>query len=807
MNISKNSHNFLVFLCLILCWTEVAAQPDLAWDKTFGGAGWEELQAMSYTHDGGYLFGGFSSSEFSGDVTLDNSDDIFGDTWLIKTNAAAETIIWQRGFGCEGNERWWDILPTQDGGYLLLGESTSDSCPDNKSEDSRGGKDFWLLKIDGDGNRMWDRTFGGDGNDEGRRILPTNDGNYLLAGFSDSQDVQTSGIGDRTVPSRGGFDYWLVKVSAQGDKLADFAYGGTPPPGQNGNDILFDIEKRSDGTFLLGGHSESNAGFEKSQDSYGRNDFWLVHIDQNGQKIATDSNIPGDYSFGGESLDVIQDVLITKDGNILLTGESSSSPTGIGSKTTPFYGANEVGGEDYWMVKLNDDFSINWQNSFGGTGADIVHTVWENRSGKIWVIGDSNSPASGNKESENIENGKDIWMLLLTPEGDKIWEKTIGGNSNDAPEEILAAHDGGYIIGAHSSSGQGYDKSEDSRGGNDFWLLKTDCSIYQEELVYEANVCKGDPYPLAPVFENCEDCLFTWEDGSDDTVIVVTLTETTDFELLLTDADGCEENAFVQTIVTSNPQILEVATENPPCPDDNNGIINLLEVTGGFPPYEFSINDGSFGTNPEFSDLAPGEYLMTVQDSVNCQTDTLVIIEQPMPPLVDIGEGVVLELGDSLLIQVVTSPGVDTFIWENPDLLSCPTCPETYFQPTETTLLQIEAFNELGCSATDVLLIPVKQEFPYFAPTAFSPDNNGENDTFTIFPSAGVSAIRSFRIFDRWGNQLFSAPDLALNDIRAGWDGMHRGQNAPTGIYIWQAEIEMIDGRKEVISGNVTLFR
>jgi len=804
---SINQKYFLILMSFIglLCTLSVQGQPGIEWDRTYGGTNFEELQAMNYAGDG-YIFGGHSTS---GNVDVEGPNNGLTDAWVFRTDVTADNILWQQSFGCDGRERIWDILALPTGEFLLLAVSTSDIC-DEKTEDSRGEEDYWLIKIDANGNKMWDRTYGGEDVDIARRILPTNDGNFLIGGHSWSTDAATSGIGERTHPNRGEADIWLVKITPNGDVIDDFVFSGTPVSEYEGDEKLFDMLQMSDGTFLLGCWSESNAGFEKTMDTFGRNDFWLIHVDENGNKVAdVPSGKTGDYTFGGNSVDALQKVIETKDGGFLLVGESFSEPfsqTLVGNKTTPHYGSVETD-EDYWIVKLNADFTIDWQRTFGGDRVDIPHVVWENESGKLWIAGDSTSPTSGNKENNNINGTKDIWMLLLTPDGDKIWEQTYGGEGAEVPEEILAAHDGGYILGGQSSSNQNFWKSENSRGENDFWIIKTDCPIYAADLDVETDVCLGQPFELLPEFALCPDCDFQWTDGTEDTIRIVSLTENTDYEVLITDDNGCEETAIVQTVVQSNPEILELDVVPPTCTDDIDGYIEVLEVTGGIEPYEYSISDDNFKADTEFRNLAAGEYLFVLRDSIGCIVDSLVDLPNPLVPLIDIGEDLIIELGDSLLIQVAVSPGIDTFIWDNPDLVTCPDCPFTYVRPTETTLFAITGYNEQGCEVRDLKSIGIKREFPYYAPNAFSPNNNGDNESFIIYTSDAVAALRNFTIYDRWGSMMYQADNLNLNDPRAGWDGLHRGRDAQTGVYIWFAEIEFIDGRREVIKGDVSLFR
>jgi len=101
----------------------------------------------------------------------------------------------------------------------------------------------------------------------------------------------------------------------------------------------------------------------------------------------------------------------------------------------------------------------------------------------------------------------------------------------------------------------------------------------------------------------------------------------------------------------------------------------------------------------------------------------------------------------------------------------------------------------------------VKKDRNIYVPNAFSPDGNGDNDIFYIFSDASVEKIRSFLVFNRWGESVFEVYNSQPNDPRWGWDGSYRGEPVNAAVYVWFAEIEFKNGDVEIIKGDVVIMR
>ncbi|QNF35668.1 T9SS type A sorting domain-containing protein [Adhaeribacter swui] len=175
------------------------------WDKRYGGSRDDHLYSISNLPNNEYLIAGFSSSGKDGDKSQASQGG--KDFWMVKVNSSG-TKLWDKRLGGSGDEELRTVVRNSDGSLLLAGKSSSNASGD-KSQSSQGNSDFWVVKTSSDGTKQWDRRFGGSGAEELRNVLVTADSDYLLCGRSES------GIsGDKTQNSYGNSDYWLIKMDA-----------------------------------------------------------------------------------------------------------------------------------------------------------------------------------------------------------------------------------------------------------------------------------------------------------------------------------------------------------------------------------------------------------------------------------------------------------------------------------------------------------------------------------------------------------------------------------------------------------------
>ena len=388
-----------------------------------------------------WYFGGYSNSGINGN----KSEDKIGlyDYWIIKTDSAGN-IVWQNVIGGTQNDYLNNVEPTADGGYILGGTSFSDSTAD-KSENKNGAQDFWIVKTDASGNIVWENTIGGDAYDYLHIIHQTPDGGYIAGGYSDS------GLsGDKSEAGQGFIDYWIVKLDATGNIEWDNTIGGS------GSDNLFDISLTSDGGYIVAGSSTSGISGDKTEAAVG-NDYWILKLDGSG-------NIEWQNTIGGSTEDIPASIVQTGDGGYIVGGKSNSAISGDKTEAA-------VGGNDYWVIKLDASGNIEWQNTIGGTGSDIVNKVMQASDGEYMIAGTSASPLSGDKTEASM-GLDDYWLVKIDELGVITWDNTIGGNKSDNLVDVQVTADNGYKLGGYSSTGINGDKSVAGFGGIDFWTIK-----------------------------------------------------------------------------------------------------------------------------------------------------------------------------------------------------------------------------------------------------------------------------------------------------------------------------------------------
>ncbi|WP_347158986.1 T9SS type A sorting domain-containing protein [Pontibacter chitinilyticus] len=437
---------------------------DKLWDKAFGNdgsttaSGGNYLSTMLVAPDSSYLLGGTKNWNGSGQQD--------SDFWVVKVEDTATPPVpnsWNVRFGSAGTDQFTTVIKTKDGGYLLGGYAAFGSSGDkgeipsayNRDYSGRGGYDYWIIKTDEKGNRLWNRTYGGTADDYLNRIIPTEDGGYLLAGSS------KSGVGgDKTEASRGDQDYWIIKISSNGTKLWDKTYGGS------GFDDLRKVNQLDNGNYLLAGQSSSPLSGDKSEASRGSRDYWVVMTDNNGMKL-------WDKRYGGSGREDLESFTKTPDGGFLLAGSSTSGKSGDKTQATQ-------GGKDYWLVKINGSGTRLWDKTFGGSKDDALYSIGITRSGDYFVAGQSKSGKGGDKSQDSHQGSTDYWMLKLSKTGTKLWDKSFGGTGAEMLRSIIQAKDGGYILAGSTDSEVSGDVTQPSRGGADYWLVKTDAQGNKE---------------------------------------------------------------------------------------------------------------------------------------------------------------------------------------------------------------------------------------------------------------------------------------------------------------------------------------
>jgi hypothetical protein len=443
--------------------------PDIEWQNTIGGSAGDGGYGIDQTTDGGYIVGGYSSSGISGD----KSETAMGtDFWILQLNSNGN-IVWQNTIGGSGEDILTSIEQTTDEGFIIGGYSDSGISGD-KTEATNGGNDYFIIKLNKNGSINWQNTIGGSADDKLSAIHQTTDGGYIVSGWS------RSGItGDKTEPNMGVTltyaDMWILKLDSDGNIIWQNTIGGSS------SDFAHNIAETTDGGFIIAGASYSGITGDKTEPLIGQQDFWVIKLNATG-------SIEWQNTIGGTDQDYLYSVAQTTDGGYILGGWSRSGISG--DKTEPNIAG--IVTYDYWIVKLNSVGAIIWQNTIGGGSEDWLSMVIQTNDDGYLVGGYSTSSWLGDKE-ETCYGNFDIWILKLNPDGTIAWQNTIGGSSDDKVYSIEQTNDNGYVLCGHSYSNIGVDKTENSLGLYDYWIIKLypECSPIAETCNTLDDNCNG----------------------------------------------------------------------------------------------------------------------------------------------------------------------------------------------------------------------------------------------------------------------------------------------------------------------------
>lgn len=346
---------------------------NILWSKAFGGSDHEEGWSIISNPDNTYLMAGNTNSN-DGNVSGKHGGQ---DIWLVKLSTAGN-ILWQKALGGSGLELilFSSIIATTDGGYMVLGSTNS---TDGDVSNNHGGLDYWLLKLDGNGNIVWQKTYGGSKDDVSMSIVAAADG-YLLTGQSNSSDGDVTG-------NHGGADAWVVKVDVNGHKLWQKSLGGS------GNEFGYIPRPVPGGGYIMSGQTTSpNDGDVKG--FRGDYDAWVVRTDANfgitWQKPLGSSQYEDNYS-----------VSPLADGGYLVAALTNGNDGDV---------SGNLGGYDAWFVKLDSDGNIKWQKTFGGSGDDNPTNVLPTVDGGL-IFGGQTSSKDGDVRGHHGD--VDAWLFTL----------------------------------------------------------------------------------------------------------------------------------------------------------------------------------------------------------------------------------------------------------------------------------------------------------------------------------------------------------------------------------------------------------
>ena len=363
---------FFTFFILIISGTsKMFAQPEIEWERTYGGSESDQGISIQATPDGGFITASYSFSE-DGDLNANNGST---DIWIAKTTATGD-IEWQKNYGGSEGDSPHSIKLTPDGGYIMIGGTYS--TDGDVSGNSNGKEDVWVIKLNAEGDLEWEQNYGGSESDWGVDIENVSIGGYMFIAQTLSSDGDLS-----NTTYRGERDTWVVYISETGQIISHQAHGGSE------TELPSKILALEDNSFMVVGSSSSIDGEVSS--NLGFSDFWLM-------KVNLQADLIWEKSYGGSRTEFLEDGIVTQDGGFLLVGESFSSDGDV---------SNNVEGFDYWMIKLDENGEKEWTHSSGDTLQDYFTGVLQRPDGKYLVMKD------GHGFSLYDEQGNEEWTYVF----------------------------------------------------------------------------------------------------------------------------------------------------------------------------------------------------------------------------------------------------------------------------------------------------------------------------------------------------------------------------------------------------------
>jgi HEAT repeat protein len=350
------------------------------WVKVYGGPKDDGINAGQQTSDGGFVLLGYTSSFGAGEE----------DVWLLRADSSG-TELWNRTFGGSGWDDGIDLIETEDGDFVIVGGTESFGS---------GERDLWLIKADSEGKEVWNRTFGGPGEELGGSVKMTEDGGYIIAGINSNN-------------SSGNGDLWLLKTDSVGEELWNRTFRGA------GRDEGFSVLSAGDG-YLVAGYSYPD------RSSPGK--LWLLKTDLSGDRLWTRDLGISSHCEGTASSAVLAD-----DGGWIISGGKD---------------------RDAWLLKTNSSGREEWNSTLklnGGSGESCGLSVKQSKDGGYLLGGYTGSGIEYYRIGWFFDSK--AFVARADAKGSWIWSTIVDFNALGAQRHLSSrvslvdeTADGGFIL-------------------------------------------------------------------------------------------------------------------------------------------------------------------------------------------------------------------------------------------------------------------------------------------------------------------------------------------------------------------------
>lgn len=304
--------------------------------------------------------------------------------YFLALTFITETLF-NKTYGSNGSDRGVEIIQARDGNYMIVGNSTGPS----------GDLDVYLIKLDHEGDKIWEHTYGGNEDDNGWSVKETNDNGFIITGFTKSYGAINN-------------DIFLLKVDNIGNEEWIKTYG------MDGDDIGWALDITADGNFIIAAQTNSFGA--------GDLDAYLLCTNASGDSLWS-------RTYGGPQVDRVFSITQTKNGEIAMAGITYS------------FGA---GDRDAYLILTDPAGNLKWQRTYGGPGYDNAHHVITNKLGNLIL--------TGYGDHFSIYGKRDIFLKEIDTQGNEIWSNSFGGGDHDHGINVIQTSNNGYLITGYTFS-------------------------------------------------------------------------------------------------------------------------------------------------------------------------------------------------------------------------------------------------------------------------------------------------------------------------------------------------------------------
>ncbi|MDO5509482.1 MAG: T9SS type A sorting domain-containing protein [Weeksellaceae bacterium] len=402
--------------------------PGIIWDKSIGGEGPENVNVITVSDDETeFITAGISYS------TTHHAEDFIGGGDALVTQGIVSSGALLNTFNLGGGDLddLLGVSKTPDGGHLFAGLANSEDL----GFENKGLSDAWFVKLNAQGQVVWQTTFGGSHFDWAYKALELENGDVIFAGHTRSNDFDAVG------PLTGETNVWVGRFNpVTNEMIWQNKFGG------NNLDTAYDMVQGLDGSFYIVGRTNST----DVPNHKGDDDGYLLNIDGDG-------NLIWHTAFGGSSIDNFRHCHLDDVGNLVIGGNSMSTDGDL---------TGNHGSVDFWLLKISTLGEVIYSKNYGGTDIDRLYSIAKTHTGGTVAVG---TTYSNNVDVTSNQGSNDFWVIEVDDEGTLLWQSTYGGSGGETALTVVPLTNGNFLVGGATSSTDG-DISE-NLGNTDGWMI------------------------------------------------------------------------------------------------------------------------------------------------------------------------------------------------------------------------------------------------------------------------------------------------------------------------------------------------